>query len=128
MQADDPLLDGSPFTCTECKSDEGRPAPMLRDEAWAKIAGPRENLCSACFWKRAKERGVRLELASLKPCPVNLFHRPASWFDYFTRCKHDPPVDIAARSVSTFSMHSSSCGQTAESWCGSTSQRLDGGM
>jgi hypothetical protein len=84
------------ITCTECKS-EGSAAPMLRDEAWARIAGPCENLCAACVWKRLKERGVRIELASLKPCPFNLFHRPMSWFDIFTRwSKDDPPVDIAA--------------------------------
>jgi hypothetical protein len=75
---------------------EVRHAPMLRDEAWAKIAGPYENLCTKCFFAGAQERGVRLTLAMLKPCLVNLFHRPLSWFDAFTRALGDPPVDIEA--------------------------------
>ena len=86
--------------CTICDASfdgrEVRQAPMLLDQAWARIAGPRDNLCMDCFWQRLDERGVRAELAILKPCSVNLFHRPYSHFDLFTRSKNDLPVDIQA--------------------------------
>jgi hypothetical protein len=85
--------------CTACQRrfrGKVRHAPMLTNEAWARIARPRENLCTECFAARARERGVLLTLAKLKPCPVNLFHRPLSWFDVFTREPDDPPVDIEA--------------------------------
>jgi hypothetical protein len=69
---------------------------MLTNAAWATLAEPHELLCTKCFFARAQERGVWLTLAMLKPCPVNLFHRPLSWFDAFTRGPDDSPVDIEA--------------------------------
>jgi hypothetical protein len=73
--------------CTACKVSFTRAfhAPMLTDATWSKLANRDENLCAECFWTRAGERRVRLTLADLKPCPVNLFHQPYSWFDLFAK-------------------------------------------
>jgi deoxycytidine triphosphate deaminase len=51
--------------------------------SWARrglLANRDENLCAECFWTRAGERRVRLTLADLKPCPVNLFHLACTRF------------------------------------------------
>jgi hypothetical protein len=56
-------------------------APMLRDEVWAKLAKPSERLCYKCFYERALGRKVLIYLAQLKPCVLNLFHTPRSFFD-----------------------------------------------
>src|SRR5262245_22993850 len=85
--------------CTACHARFGanvRHAPMLTDAAWSLLADKHDNLCTKCFYARAEERDVHLTLAMLKPCPVNLFHRPHSWFDLFTRGIDDQPVDIEA--------------------------------
>jgi hypothetical protein len=36
-----------------------------------------------------------LSITSLKPCPVNLFHRPNSWFDLFMSDETGPPDNMA---------------------------------
>lgn len=73
---------------------------MLRDEVWTKIGAPSDRLCATCMFKRAKERGERLTLASLEPLPVNLRCNPWSWFDLFLQRVHDgkvpPDIDLPA--------------------------------
>ena len=71
--------------CDGCHKRDFRSAPMLFDDVWQKLAGAREILCFSCMLKRAKERKVHLGLSSLKPCPVNLFHWPRSWFNLFAQ-------------------------------------------
>jgi hypothetical protein len=88
--------------CDDCGVDFCviSPAPMLRDEVWAAIGQPTERLCADCMFRRAKERGVRLTLASLKPLPVNLRCNPWSWFDLFLERVHHgelpPDFDMQA--------------------------------
>ena len=56
----------------------------------AKLAGKRETLCTDCMFERAIERKVDLGLSSLKPCPVNLFHWPRSYFNLFAQVETPP--------------------------------------
>jgi hypothetical protein len=78
--------------CDDCDAEDA--GPMLHDEAWAKLARPDERLCFRCILRRASERQVELSIASLRPCPVNLFHSPMSWFDLFMSSEHEPPANI----------------------------------
>jgi hypothetical protein len=71
-------------------------APMLRDEVWHKLADADERfLCADCMFDSAETRGVALSIASLRPCPFNLFHRPKSWFNLFMRGETEPPANLA---------------------------------
>ena len=76
--------------CDACGQsfDDESPAPMLQDEVWQKIGDRSERLCATCMFKRAKDRGIRLTLACLKPVPVNLRCNPWSWFDLFLERVH----------------------------------------
>jgi hypothetical protein len=56
---------------------------MLEDRVWHKLADESETLCLSCVIDRAEQRGVRLTLASLLPCALNLLGKP-SFFDLFT--------------------------------------------
>src|SRR5215475_6624477 len=76
------------WRCDGCNVslDKILPAPMLHDEVWRRLTNPGEwQLCGNCFFRRADERGFKLTLAELLPCPFNLFHWPNSWFDLFCR-------------------------------------------
>jgi hypothetical protein len=70
------------------------PGPMLQDEVWQRLVDPGMRfLCFNCMSERARERLNRLlRLADLRPCAMNLFHRPDSWFDLFLEMEaaHDP--------------------------------------
>jgi hypothetical protein len=68
--------------------------PMLTDDAWQQIGDPDELLCGPCVFKRARERGIKLTLASLQPCPLNLFDRPNSWFDLLQAGESREPADL----------------------------------
>lgn len=78
--------------CDDCDAEDI--GPMLYDEAWARLARPHERLCFRCMLRRASERRVDLSIASLRPCPVNLFHSPRSWFDLFMSREIKPPANI----------------------------------
>jgi len=67
--------------CGNCGAE--RAAPMLRDEAWLRLAAKHEVLCSQCMFQRASDRNVRLNFPDLLPCGFNLFHHPFSWFALF---------------------------------------------
>ena len=86
--------------CDECQISLSEPgmewAPMLTDEAWARVARPEDCLCSECFYDRLALAGSHLMLADLRPCQFNLSRRPHSRFDQITRRLCDPPVDIKA--------------------------------
>jgi hypothetical protein len=88
--------------CDGCRQsfDQEPPAPMLHEEVWQKIGDRSERLCATCMFKRAKERGVRLTLASLQPLPVNVRCNPWSWFDLFLERVHHgelpPDFDMQA--------------------------------
>jgi hypothetical protein len=77
--------------CNGCGIRDFDPAPMLRDEVWAKLADARELLCDACMWRRQRERHVSITLNALKPCPVNVAR---GWFDLFARLANGPPNNI----------------------------------
>jgi hypothetical protein len=83
--------------CAGCHKgfEEVPTAPMLTDEAWAKFAGPKDQLCAECFFGRARDRRIDLTLADLLPCPFNLFPSPRSWFDLFLSLEKDEPPNIA---------------------------------
>jgi hypothetical protein len=67
--------------------------PMLHDATWAKLADEDEKvLCAECTSQRAKERGVRLSLADLRPCQYNLFYWPNSWFNLFLGREPSPTI------------------------------------
>ena len=93
--------------CSRCAAPldaAGSNAPMLMDGSWRKLAAPDEELCVKCFLDRAIERRVVLTLADLKPCPVNLFHTPHSWFDLFARDERPEVVrDWLAMAVNNLS-------------------------
>jgi hypothetical protein len=84
--------------CAGCHKsfDEEPAAPMLTDAAWAKFAGPKDQLCAGCFFSRAIERRINLTLANLLPCPFNLFHTPRSWFDMFASLESVEPPNIVS--------------------------------
>jgi len=67
-------------------------APVLYDKIWLQLADKRETLCVECMLARATERGVGLDIASLRPCPANLFHTPHSWFDLFMSTADSCPM------------------------------------
>lgn len=77
------------WKCDSCHRTDVSSAPMLHDSVWVQLADEHETLCFSCMLARAKERKVYLSLSSLKPCPVNLFHWPRSWFNLFA--KETPP-------------------------------------
>src|SRR5262245_7909320 len=78
--------------CDGCGRRDFQPAPMLRDEVWAKLADARELLCDRCMWRRRHERHVSLTIDSLKPCGINL---AVPWFDVFALHMNAPPDNIA---------------------------------
>ena len=69
-------------------------APMLHDCVWLRLAAKHERLCFHCMLERAKERKVRLNLSSLRPCPWNLDGWPYSWFNFFA-AKETPPTRVS---------------------------------
>jgi hypothetical protein len=85
-------MSGKPFRCDGCGKRDFDPAPMLRDEVWAKLAAARELLCDDCMWRRQRERHVSITIDSLKPCPINLAR---FWFDLFALHENAPPENIA---------------------------------
>jgi hypothetical protein len=80
--------------CADC-SGITAPSPMLQDREWARLADEREYLCVACLINRAEAKGVRLSLASLKPCPLNLL-TPSSlpYYYIFASVETRPPQNI----------------------------------
>ena len=85
----DPELEWE-WECDSCHRSDVPSAPMLFDDVWAKLADERETLCPNCMFERAIERKVYLELSSLKPCPVNLFHWPRSDYNLFVQGEPQP--------------------------------------
>ncbi|MFZ2079707.1 MAG: hypothetical protein WAV38_24285 [Xanthobacteraceae bacterium] len=79
------------FKCDGCSRRNFRPAPMLHDEVWLKLADEHETLCDKCMWRRQRERHVSITINSLKPCPVNL---AGAWFDMFAALVNAPPPNI----------------------------------
>lgn len=84
------------FKCDDCaRSPElTEIAPMLHDDVWRKLAGPRQKLCAQCMFVRAAARNVRLTLESLKPCQLNLTFSPVSWFDLFAAIETKPLANL----------------------------------
>jgi hypothetical protein len=78
--------------CDGCGRRNFKPAPMLHDEVWLKLANARETLCDKCMWRRQRERHISITVNSLKPCPVNLAR---GWFDLFALHENAPPENIA---------------------------------
>jgi len=78
--------------CADCgRSFDGdvRDALMLHDGTWRKLARKDELLCVKCFHARARQRGIEITLADLRPCPIN-----AEWFEeYATKA---PPEIVEA--------------------------------
>src|SRR5262245_10962059 len=77
--------------CNKVLHDEVPSGPMLRPEAWAKLAPANKRRCIACVFNRARELRISLRFADLKPCLFNLFHRPQSYFDWFLSKEPEPP-------------------------------------
>jgi hypothetical protein len=82
-----------------------RMAPVLHDQVWCRLARFDETLCGTCMFKRAGDRHIKLALADLLPCPFNLYHAPASWFELFASDEPAPPPNLsqwmaASRSLS----------------------------
>jgi hypothetical protein len=78
--------------CNKLIGDEVPSAPILRDNAWAKLSRPDEYLCAGCMFQRAIDRDfITLRFGDLKPVAFNLFHRPRSWFDLFLSKEPTPP-------------------------------------
>jgi hypothetical protein len=78
--------------CAGCNKRALGGAPMLHNHVWLQLAAKNEILCWSCLLNRATERRVYLSLESLKPCPVNLFGWPRSWFNLFA--EHNSPPTI----------------------------------
>jgi hypothetical protein len=75
--------------CNDCGrswSDDVRDAPVLTDATWRKLARKDELLCVECMQARAKQRGIEITLADLRPCPIN-----AEWFEIYA-AKAQPEV------------------------------------
>jgi hypothetical protein len=90
--------------CNKLMDDGVSDGPVLRDDAWAKLAPANKLLCAPCVFNRARELGIRLRFADLNPCPFNLIHRPHSYFDWFLSKEPTPPdltewADALARVV-----------------------------
>jgi hypothetical protein len=77
--------------CDGCSKHNLKPAPMLHDEVWLKLADEHETLCDKCMWRRQRERHVSITINSLKPCPVNL---AGAWFDMFAALVNASPPNI----------------------------------
>ena len=81
--------------CSDCPGtmDDVNWGPMLFGDVWLKLADAREFLCFDCLLARAEARGIKLTIASLKPCPIN-FCGSASPFAYFMRGQTMPPPNF----------------------------------
>jgi hypothetical protein len=84
--------------CDACHQslDQVPRGPMLQHKVWSQLADKRETLCLDCILKRAAERGVTLNFASLRPCTYNLFDGPQSWFNVFLSKETEPPSNVNA--------------------------------
>ena len=85
-------MSAKPYRCDGCGRREFKPAPMLRDDVWLKLADEHELLCDKCMWRRQRERHVSITINSLAPVPVNVAR---GWFDLFARLVNAPPENIA---------------------------------
>lgn len=84
----------APRGCDQCHDLRAPSAPMLRGEAWQRLADPSELLCAKCAFDRAKERGISLSFADLLPCPFNiLFGSPQRWFQLFLNAETQTPAN-----------------------------------
>jgi hypothetical protein len=101
--------------CSACRqSFDGVPqAPMLFDGSWRKLAHPRELLCADCFFAREVQRRICITLADLRPCPVNLFHRPRSWFDLFAK---DEAAEVVEAWLKMAQRHEESWKERRKQW------------
>jgi hypothetical protein len=69
---------------------------MLHDATWCRFASKNETLCGNCVLQRAINRKVPITLADLRPCPLNLFRWPRSWFNFFAG-RENPPTFVSAK-------------------------------
>jgi crossover junction endodeoxyribonuclease RuvC len=86
------------MNCDDCARNfqgDVRMAPMLHDRSWCQLAPEDKTLCSDCMFKRADDKGIKLTLADLKPCPFNLQRGPFSWFERFAKDESAPPNNLA---------------------------------
>jgi|SRR5262249_21383891 len=77
---EDEDLDVLERPCDDCGRSDVRMAPMLMDASWRRLAHKRELLCGDCLNALARQRGVKITLADLRPCAFNGF---AGWFEEF---------------------------------------------
>jgi hypothetical protein len=47
------------------------------------------------MFKRAAKQRIKLTLADLVPCHLNLLYAPASWFEIFAADESAPPKNLA---------------------------------
>jgi hypothetical protein len=82
--------------CTRSFDDQNMMmAPMLHDRVWGRLAHEDETLCGSCMFKRAADRGIKLRLADLAPCPFNLWGAPFfNWFKFFAEDESKAPKNL----------------------------------
>jgi hypothetical protein len=80
--------------CDQCSVADSF-SPILHDSEWNRLADEKERLCFPCLINRAKAKGVRLSLESLRPCAFNLLNPlPWPWFYAFALIAGRPPQNI----------------------------------